>query len=62
MACANRRMLHRMLQLHVLCLGESGARCESERLHPRWEDVDLDEPSGLSCLRRRTDMISVIGA
>jgi site-specific recombinase XerD len=32
-----------MLRLYVLTLGETGARCESEALHLRWEDVKLDE-------------------
>jgi site-specific recombinase XerD len=31
-----------MLSLYVLLLGETGARCESEALHLRWEDVDLE--------------------
>jgi integrase/recombinase XerD len=35
--CADRRMLH----LYVLLLGETGARCESEALFLRWEDIDL---------------------
>ena len=32
-----------MLRLYVLTLGETGARCESEALHIRWEDVKLDD-------------------
>ena len=32
-----------MLWLYVLTLGETGARCESEVLWVRWEDVDLEE-------------------
>lgn len=32
-----------MLQLYALTLGETGARCESEGLHLRWEDVDLEK-------------------
>lgn len=32
---------HPMLYLYVLTLGETGARCESEVLHLRWEDVPL---------------------
>ncbi len=32
-----------MLELFVLTLGETGARCESEVLWLRWEDVDLEE-------------------
>jgi integrase len=31
-----------MLQLYVLLLGETGARCASEALWLRWEDVDLE--------------------
>lgn len=31
-----------MLELFVLTLGETGARCESEVLWVRWEDVDLE--------------------
>jgi len=31
-----------MLALYVLVLGETGARCESEALHLRWEDVDFE--------------------
>jgi len=31
-----------MLALYVLVLGETGARCESEALRIRWEDVDLE--------------------
>ena len=38
-ACAGRPML----ELFVLTLGETGARCESEVLWLRWEDVDLEE-------------------
>jgi integrase len=37
-ACATRPML----QLYVLLLGETGARCASEALWLRWEDVDLE--------------------
>ncbi len=36
--CAGRPML----ALYVLTLGESGVRCESEALHLRFEDVDLE--------------------
>src|SRR5690348_17180855 len=32
-----------MLQLFVLLLGETGARCESEALWLKWEDVELTE-------------------
>lgn len=32
-----------MLRLYVLLLAETGARCESEALWIRWEDLDLDE-------------------
>jgi integrase len=32
-----------MLSLYVTTLGEAGIRCDSEALHLRWEDVDLDE-------------------
>src|SRR6266550_2562060 len=32
-----------MLQLYVLTLGETGMRCQSEALHLRWEDVQLDD-------------------
>ena len=32
-----------MLELFVLTLGETGARCDSEVLWVRWEDVDLEE-------------------
>ena len=32
-----------MLQLYVLVLGETGARCKSEVMWIRWEDVDLEE-------------------
>jgi len=39
LACAERPML----SLYVLVLGETGARCESEALHLRWEDIDLRE-------------------
>jgi integrase/recombinase XerD len=38
-ACGTERP---MLRLYVLTLGETGARCESEVLHLRWEDVDLE--------------------
>src|SRR5574341_185047 len=31
-----------MARLYVLFCGETGARCESEALWTRWEDVDLD--------------------
>lgn len=31
-----------MLRLYVLVLGETGARCNSEALWLRWEDVDLE--------------------
>ena len=34
---------HPMARAYVLLLSESGARCESEALHLRWEDVRLDE-------------------
>lgn len=37
-ACVQRPML----AMFVLLLGETGARCESEALKLRWEDVDLD--------------------
>lgn len=37
-ACSDRPML----ALFALVLGETGMRCESEALHLRWEDVDLD--------------------
>jgi integrase/recombinase XerD len=37
-ACADRPML----SLYVLLLGETGARCESEALYLRWEDVDFE--------------------
>jgi integrase len=30
------------LALYVLLLGETGLRCESEALHLRWTDIDLD--------------------
>ncbi len=33
---------HPMLHLYVLILGETGARCESEALRLKWEDVDLE--------------------
>ncbi len=36
--CADRPML----SLYVLVLGETGARCESEALYLRWEDVDFE--------------------
>jgi len=32
-----------MLNLYVLALNETGARCESEMLWLRWEDIDLEE-------------------
>lgn len=32
-----------MLSLYVTTLGEAGVRCDSEALHLRWEDVDLEE-------------------
>lgn len=32
-----------MRALYVLMLAETGARCESEALWLRWEDLDLDE-------------------
>ena len=32
-----------ILWLYVLALGETGARCESEVLWLRWEDIDLEE-------------------
>jgi len=32
-----------MLHLYALTLGETGARCESEVLHFRWQDVDLED-------------------
>ena len=38
-ACADRPML----RLYVLVLGETGVRCESEALHLRWDDLDLEE-------------------
>lgn len=31
-----------MLRTYVLTLGEAGLRCESEALHLRWRDIDLD--------------------
>ena len=37
-ACGDRSML----SLYVLLLGETGARCESEALYLRWEDVDFE--------------------
>lgn len=37
-ACADRPML----SLYVLLLGETGARCGSEGLRVRWEDVDFE--------------------
>ena len=37
--CAGRPMF----ALYVLTLGETGARCESEALWLRWEDVDLEQ-------------------
>lgn len=37
-ACADRPML----SLYILLLGETGARCESEALYLRWEDVDFE--------------------
>lgn len=36
-ACSDRPML----ATYVMILGETGARCESEVLHLRWEDVDF---------------------
>ena len=38
-ACEDRPML----SLYVTTLGEAGVRCDSEALHLRWEDVDLEE-------------------
>jgi integrase len=38
-ACEDRPML----RLYVLTMGETGARCESEILFLRWEDVKLDQ-------------------
>lgn len=38
-ACHGRQML----AMYVLTLGETGARCESEVLWLRWEDIDLDD-------------------
>jgi integrase len=38
-ACRDRPML----SLYVTTLGEAGVRCDSEALHLRWEDVDLEE-------------------
>lgn len=38
-ACEGRPMLY----LYVTTLGEAGVRCDSEALHLRWEDVDLEE-------------------
>lgn len=32
-----------MLSLYVTTLGEAGVRCDSEALHLRWTDVDLEE-------------------
>jgi integrase len=32
-----------MLALSVTTLGEAGVRCDSEALHLRWEDVDLED-------------------
>lgn len=32
-----------MLRMYVLLLGETGARCDSEALWLRWEDLDLEE-------------------
>ena len=32
-----------MLSLYVITLGEAGLRCDSEALHLRWEDVDLED-------------------
>ncbi len=32
-----------MLRLYVLTLGETGMRCQSEALHLRWDDVQLDD-------------------
>lgn len=32
-----------LLRLYVLVLGEAGLRCESEALHLRWPDVDLQQ-------------------
>jgi integrase len=32
-----------MLSLYITTLGEAGVRCDSEALHLRWEDVDLEE-------------------
>jgi integrase len=37
-ACAG----HPQLQLYALTLGETGGRCQSEILHLKWDDVDLD--------------------
>jgi integrase/recombinase XerC len=34
---------HPMLALYVTTLGEAGLRCDSEALHLRWEDIDLEE-------------------
>jgi site-specific recombinase XerD len=39
-ACGTERP---MLRLYILTLGETGARCESEALYLRWEDVDFEE-------------------
>ena len=39
-ACGGNRP---MLRLYILALGETGARCESEVLHLRWEDVDFEQ-------------------
>ena len=32
-----------MLSLYVMTLGEAGVRCDSEALHLKWEDVELEE-------------------
>lgn len=32
-----------MLSLYATTLGEAGVRCDSEALHLKWEDVDLEE-------------------
>jgi integrase len=32
-----------MMLLYVTTLAEAGLRCDSEALHLRWEDVDLEE-------------------
>ena len=36
-------MSKNVLKLYVLALGETGARCDSEILWTRWDDVDLEE-------------------